>query len=742
MGNFGAAVTSLLDTYTKCLSLLKSFRSADEETTSETRSTLSSSLRSDRAKIRWAYSSRLSLNGARFEKGDAPARSSLRRIVKRLNAALANVVHALGGHERQPVDFQSLQALSNGSSLDAIRTINKLSSRLGSTASSSSRGSCDIMPQDPAAALSALLRQSSIEDHDEILKAANAAIRADKNDVVSQHTRIVALLKLDRFDDALRAIAEGGTNLHARSVLEHAYALYKTGKLDEATSVLQAAGIESKRGFKHVAAQVAYRAERFDEAHSIYSRLLDTDAADEENDLSINIRATLAQSDSLGYTSSGSISVQDSDGFELFYNAACAYITRGSLDTAADLLQRAIRLCDASDDLTEEDKQAEMRPILAQQAFVYAKLGRLKEAVELDAKLFSHQSNVLRRNSLVVDLQANKGLGVHRRTDGLLSEAKHPTTSPDLGILSVLNAAASASAQGATGKQLLRNLQTLSQKRPHDVGLVLTIIQIQINEGHTGSALSVLESFLQRLDKAEAPESQDVRFSPGLVALVVTLLRAQGRESSAKAELVKAATHWQSRQASSATSLLEEAGVELMKSSNAQDLQLAGASFQRLFDEQKGSDVAAAGLVAALAPSNPSSVEQHLQNLPAVDSLIGDIDVSALISAGVATTNKATRTLKRPAPQETADKTRKRHRKIRLPKNYVEGAKPDPERWLPLRDRSSYRPKGKKGKKKAGEATQGGIAKEEETLELVGGGGVKVEKAPPPSSKKKKKGKK
>ncbi|KAG4266982.1 signal recognition particle subunit SRP72 [Fusarium proliferatum] len=644
------------------------------------------------------------------------------------------------------------------------------------------------MPQDPAAALSALLRQSSVEDHDEALKIANAALKANKNDVDSQHTRIIALLKLDRFDDALRAIADGSPALHARIALEHAYALYKTGKLHEATSVLQAFDLEKKRSLQHVAAQVAYRAERFDEACNIYSRLLDTHPADEENDISINLRAAFAQSSWLGYSVTDKISVQDSDGFELCYNAACAHIANGSLETAADLLQRASRLCDASDDLTDEDKQAEMRPILAQQAYVFAKLGKLKEALDLynslssakeedpdlaliignnlvtlepkdenpyllerrfstltaearNAKLFQHQSDILRRNRLTVDLQILKGAGVKRRTDALLAEAKHPLTAAETSILSVLNAAASA--QGTSGKQLLNNLQGLTQKRPHDVGLVLTIVQIQLNEGKVGSALSILESFLQRLEKNETDDSQNARFSSGLVALTVTLLRTQGRESSAKAELVKAATYWQSRPASSAVSLLEEAGIELMKSSNAQDLQLAGTSFQKLIDERKGSDIAAAGLVASLAPSNPSRVEKHLQNLPPVDSLIEGIDVTALLSAGVATAASKTgfSTLKRSAPSGPSEKTSKRRRKIRLPKNYVEGTKPDPERWLPLRDRSSYRPKGKKGKKKAVDSTQGGIVKEEETLELVGGGGVKVEKAPPPS-KKKKKGKK
>jgi signal recognition particle subunit SRP72 len=238
------------------------------------------------------------------------------------------------------------------------------------------------MPKDPSAVLSALLRASSIDDHEEILKAANAAIKANKSDVASQHTRVIALLKLDRFDDALRTMAEGGTKLNALCVLEEAYALYKTGKLEEATSAIQAAGI-GKQSFALLAAQVAYRTERFDDASSIYSRLLDSDGANEVNDLNINMRAVSAQSESLGYPTLNIPDVQDSDGFEVCYNAACACIAHGALDEASDLLQRAVKLCDASDDLTEEDKEAEMRPILAQQAFVYAKSGKLKEAVDL-----------------------------------------------------------------------------------------------------------------------------------------------------------------------------------------------------------------------------------------------------------------------------------------------------------------------------------------------------------------------
>lgn len=239
------------------------------------------------------------------------------------------------------------------------------------------------MPQDPAAALSALLRSSSIEDHDEILKAANAAIKANKNDLGHQHTRVVALLKLDRFDDALRSIAEGGDSLEKACVLEKAYALYKTGKLDEATSVLEASS-STDRGFQHVAAQVAYRAERFEQAGQIYQDILSGDAGLEESDLKINLKAAVAQAEWKGTTISRPLEDQDQlDAFELSYNEACSYIARGEFTQASELLQRAVKLCDASDDLSEEDRQAEMRPILAQQAYVYARLGKTKEALDL-----------------------------------------------------------------------------------------------------------------------------------------------------------------------------------------------------------------------------------------------------------------------------------------------------------------------------------------------------------------------
>lgn len=100
--------------------------------------------------------------------------------------------------------------------------------------------------------LSSLLQRSTLDDHEEVLKACNAALKKSKHDTEAQYVRVVALIKLDRFDDALRAIEEGGDALKARGQLEWAYALYKTGKLEEATGIASRA---SDRGSRHVEAQ-------------------------------------------------------------------------------------------------------------------------------------------------------------------------------------------------------------------------------------------------------------------------------------------------------------------------------------------------------------------------------------------------------------------------------------------------------------------------------------------------------
>ncbi|KAI0200979.1 hypothetical protein F4808DRAFT_134947 [Astrocystis sublimbata] len=656
----------------------------------------------------------------------------------------------------------------------------------------------------PAAALTSLLRAATIQDHDEAVKVANAAIKASKGDLEAHHTRVVALLNLDRFDDALRALAEGGNALEARCLLEKAYAQYKTGHLQEARATADAASATdaASRPFRHLRAQIAYRAESFADAADLYRGLaLQPGQHGDESDIRINTLATHAQ---LEWTGLGhrlrdgerQPSRADLESFETAYNAACLHIARAELPKASILLKRARDLCEASDELSPEEKKGELLPIMVQHVYVLSQLGKDEEAAALQKqvitsdipeaptkvvsqnnevalagtgtesnpyltqriaeqagnltgtdRLFEYQQSVIKRNRYALELQMQKFHGM----DALTHEYIVSTQTPILekAPFGVINAAAHT--QMEEGKAAIRKLLPVLEKRPDDVGLLLTIIQLHVQTGSPGSATTVLETFLKRLEATERADYPDVRFAPGLVAAAVALFRLQGRQNSIRAEMARASAHWRSKpedSSSTSTSLLRAAGIELLRSSNPEDVAAAGATFEKLVAAQSDAQdgIAAAGLVASFATRDFSKVEPYLEKLTPVERLTAGIDVQALVNAGVcsvAVPAAPSSSKKRAAPGNTGDNNskdrpaaKKRRRKLRLPKDYEEGKtpKPDPERWLPLRDRSTYRPKGKKGKKRAQEATQGGVVKDrdrnEETLELVGGAGaVKVEKA-------------
>lgn len=115
-----------------------------------------------------------------------------------------------------------------------------------------------------AQALSSLLQRASIDDHDEVLTSANDVLAKSKSDLHAQHVKVVALSKLDRYEDSLRVFDGAGDGLKKRAPLEYAYALYKGGKVEEAIDVITRLG--GGRGANHLEAQaVRFPEERWTE---------------------------------------------------------------------------------------------------------------------------------------------------------------------------------------------------------------------------------------------------------------------------------------------------------------------------------------------------------------------------------------------------------------------------------------------------------------------------------------------
>ncbi|TQS37084.1 hypothetical protein Golomagni_02461 [Golovinomyces magnicellulatus] len=638
-----------------------------------------------------------------------------------------------------------------------------------------------------AANLTKILQKTSIIDDAEALKAAVTALKLSNNDIDALHTQIVALIKLDRFKDALCALKDGGDKISEQFLIEKAYALYKTGHLADAENLLRNA---DKRGLKHVAAQVAYRAERFTDAESYYKDLYSKAPLieGEEVDLKVNVSAIEAQLEWQGKNDQivkNEINPlgEDLKLFEISYNAACKCIARQDLNSASILLKRARDLCEAMDELSEEEKKSEILPIIVQQAYVLTRLGKHEEAeilqslISIDEILeppikaiahnnllasskcenpymsqkildsianltrseqhFWYQANILQRNKLIIDIEAQKYSGVIRSTSKLISESS-PTISPHINLLSVINAAAHAKKQVRENR--LKVILSLLEKRPKDVGLVLTAVQLFAIDNNFGQAIFRLEKFFKHLEDSEVPVDQDIRFTPGLVALLVSLYRLSGRKTPIRSILLKAVSHWRSRNRT-VVPILQAAGISLLESKIPEDLPTASEIFNSIREKNPEDRIAIAGYIASNASVDLEKVSSDLDKLTPVSLLISGIDVTALENSGIPSlTTSLTKPNKKRGGDE--DKKPKKKRKLsakRIPKNFEIGKKMDPERWLSARDRSNYQPHGKKWKKKLTDSTQGGIVKDQNnsgTINLVGS--VKSEKTVAVKAKKKK----
>lgn len=363
--------------------------------------------------------------------------------------------------------------------------------------------------------------------------------------------------------------------------------------------------------------------------------------------------------------------------------------------------------------------------------------------------LFQFQAERINQNRLALDLLTLKSTSVIKSSSQLLSN-QPPTTSPYLNSISVLNTAAHA--QNQLGKLGLKKILPLLEKRPTDIGLVLTVVQLYVLTNNPGSATTILESLLKHLSESQPPIDQDVLFAPGLIATLVSLYTSQGRKSQIKTSLAKAASYWRHKSKYSAQ-LLEAAGIALLGSTTPEHKALATDIFSILHKSNPTSRIATAGYVAARTQTSPETTLPEADSLTPISRLVAGIDVNAFEKAGVPqpTVDQVTALATRKRALDAKSKpAKKRVRKNRLPKDYDPTKTPDPERWLPMRDRASYRPKGKKGRQKTAALTQGGtVEKGSENAGATGGkgGGEGVIKASGPmggtvGKGKKKKGKK
>ncbi|PRD29049.1 UNVERIFIED_CONTAM: Signal recognition particle subunit SRP72 [Trichonephila clavipes] len=593
---------------------------------------------------------------------------------------------------------------------------------------------------------SELLRAGDAGEYDKALKIVNKIIHDDKEDKKALHCKAVCLIHLSEFEDALKVLEKVSD-----ANFEKAYCFYRINRIQEAYDAVLSINNPSGRE-KELLAQVLYRLEKYVDCFDVYKDLVKNSEDDFEEERETNLAAVVASLYSEKGKDFKNAPQLREHTYELCYNSACILISQGEYNLAIEKLKAAEELCKKQieeNDLTEEEVEGELGVIRVQHAYalqmmlkndralklynlvlknkpsdvavvavasnnvvtinkdqnVFDSKKRIKTATaeSLDPKLTSKQRQTIAINNCLLLLHTNQ-IDQCRRSIQALAR-KYPVCGAEIALLMAALHCKEKKVQKAVDV-----LKEFSDSHP-DQSLVLsfTLAQLLLTQGHVNQACNTLRSI------------GDASYSLGVVSALVTLYLSMEDKDSA-ANVLQSAIKWyrknKSKNFALSTLIQETAKIEL-KNGHPQE---AAKLLEELRKENPGDLKTIAQLISAYSQFNPDKAKDVSKQLPPVTEIAKNVDVDTLESTswtmGAKYIKKGGKSEPPSGKQDSGDgliqKKKKRHKKGKLPKNYDPNVDPNPERWLPKWERSTYKKKKDKRGPAVGKGTQGAVAGAEE----------------------------
>ncbi|KAK9322370.1 hypothetical protein V1517DRAFT_323597 [Lipomyces orientalis] len=442
------------------------------------------------------------------------------------------------------------------------------------------------MPKKNTASLQELLEKLTVhalnDEHTFVLDLANKLLRQDPTDIKAKKAKLVALIKLDQYSEALTVFGDDELKPNELA-LERAYCLYRLGKLELANDLLVGAiengesnSVVEQRGLLHLKAQIAYRLEKFADAKETYDELSRGPylVEGEDHDVLVNVLAIQTQQRSWNLASAPAPSTTIVS-HEQAFNMASLKIGDRQYGDALLLLKQAKELAQAIEGLSEKEVQDELYPILIQAAYVHILLGEKDEAAEIlsgfDTQSISEphikdlivhnllylanvpgydnsnphvnlrlldsivrtktsgsayinfQRRLLQKNRLAVEYRVGKETAVKKGIKRHLHEFPEDQVIRLLTFRPAVLDPFSTGGRYSTKNILDRALKKFS-KEPSNIGLGLACVQMLIEKKNADHAAQIVEEILL----------SGVPRYPGLVAVAVQLYESQGRYDKAE----------------------------------------------------------------------------------------------------------------------------------------------------------------------------------------------------------------
>ncbi|XP_041765971.1 signal recognition particle subunit SRP72 [Anopheles merus] len=505
---------------------------------------------------------------------------------------------------------------------------------------------------------------------------------------------------------------------------------------------------------KELLAQILYRLERFDECFELYRNIIKNTHDDYDDERRTNMSAVAANQCIVGSgggkQQSAAATNLPEDTYELTYNAACALAGRREYADAERKLRTSEKMCRDSleeDGASEEDIIDEITIIKVQLAYCLQMQGRVKEASALYADALRHKTNdaaltavvsnnlvVINRDQNVFDSRKKMKVATSEQADQKLTSRQRKTIAfnncllayfaspsecgllasrlanahPDLEFQSLL-VRVSQLARDKKYREAVELLEAYAQRLPAGrtaelLQVRFAIVQLQLVAGNRKAAIETLESL------------GEARYQPGVVSALVTLHLGLDNKQAAS-EILKSAVEWYKRQKSATISDSDLSDMWRQAASfhlRGGEPETAAKSLEELLRTHPNDMKLLAQLVIAYAQFDPKRAQQASKRLPALETLTTVSEIDALEATNWMMIAKAVkrkpnqpagggRTTGDQSPgvgtpsaeqqQQAARKQKRKKRKGKLPKNYIIGVLPDPERWLPRYERTGYRKK-------------------------------------------------
>ena len=172
-------------------------------------------------------------------------------------------------------------------------------------------------PADTSALYIELSKFEKTQDFDKALKICNKILNAAPQDETAFHCKMVCLMQVGKFEDALKQILDTHfTNLDL--TFEHAYCLYRLNKPFESLEILDKNPKVKSDKVKELRAQIHYRLEQYEESYTLYRDLLKNSSDDFEQERLTNLQAA-----AVFVKSANAANESEDETYELCYNRGC-----------------------------------------------------------------------------------------------------------------------------------------------------------------------------------------------------------------------------------------------------------------------------------------------------------------------------------------------------------------------------------------------------------------------------------